>query len=90
MSIDDLSPDLKSILLSQQQQIAKLSEMISGLSEAVLASTSLSGKVHEQSVGQGVAFQVFAEISMAALPELREHVRHATELLLAHLEKHPV
>lgn len=83
MSFDEYPEDLRQILQAQQQQITKLSEMISGLSEAVLASTSLSGKVHEHAVGQAAAFQVFAEILMASSPELRQNIRAAMERLLA-------
>lgn len=83
MSFDALPEDIKQILQAQQQQIARLSEMIGGLSEAVLASTSLSGKVHEHAVGQAAAFQVFAEILIAISPELRHHIRVAMERILA-------
>lgn len=83
MSFDAQPEDIKKILQAQQQQITRLSEMISGLSEAVLASTSLSGKVHDHAVGQAAAFQVFAEILLAASPELRRNVHVAMERILA-------
>jgi hypothetical protein len=83
MSFDALPEDVKQILQAQQQQITRLSKMIGGLSEAVLASTSLSGKVHEHAVGQAAAFQVFAEILIAISPELRHHIRVAMERILA-------
>jgi len=83
MSFDALPDEIKQILQAQQQQITQLSEMIAGLSEAVLASTSLSGKVHEHAVGQAAAFQVFAEILIAISPELKQHIRVAMERILA-------
>jgi hypothetical protein len=85
----DLPPEIKEILLSQQQQIAKLSEMIGGLSEAVLAGTSLSGKVHEHAIGQAAAFQVFAEVLMSASPDLKRHVAIAMGQLLSRPEATP-
>jgi hypothetical protein len=89
LAISDLPPEIKEILLSQQQQIAKLSEMIGGLSEAVLASTSLSGRVHEHAIGQAAAFQVFAEVLMSASPDLKRHVAIAMGQLLSRPEATP-
>lgn len=85
MNAEPSATDLHSILAAQQQQIRQLSAMISGLSEAVLASTQLSGRVHDHAVGQAAALQVFAEVLMAASPELKRGVATA----LGHLQARP-
>jgi hypothetical protein len=89
MSNETIPPELREILLAQQQQIARLSEMVNGLSEAVLAATNLSGKVHDHAVGQSVAFQVFADLLMSASPEFKRYMVQATEQLLARPDATP-
>lgn len=89
MPLDDLPPDLRDLLLAQQKQIVQLSEMVNGLSEAVLAATNLSGKVHDHAVGQSVAFQVFAELLMSASPEFKSYMAKALGQLLSRPEATP-
>jgi hypothetical protein len=89
MSFTDLPADIKEILRSQQQQIAQLSEMMSGLSEACLATATLTGKLQEHIVGQAAAFQVFAEVVISASPELRQHIGSAMAQLIARPDATP-
>ncbi|WP_426687517.1 hypothetical protein [Rhodanobacter ginsengiterrae] len=73
-------------VLAQQRQLAELATKFNALTEANLAQANLG--LHTQQCLQGfhAAFQVFAELVMAANPAVKEFIGNATTQMLARPE----
>jgi hypothetical protein len=78
--------ELAEHILVQQRQLAQLATKLSALTEANLAQANLG--LHTQQCIQGfsAAFQLFAELVMAANPAIKEFVGNATTQMLARPE----
>ena len=73
-------------VLAQQRQLAELATKFSALTEANLVQANLG--LHTQQCLQGFhsAFQLFAELVMAANPAVKEFIGNATTQMLARPE----